>query len=118
MHFNRLRARVDRELNPALTLRRHGLHVPPVSDSVSPSFLQTLRWLAAHTRFPASRLPVKAETLLLISTAAQQEESAAQAAAAGQFHVKSRDVAKDSALRAHALRRSQVHFKCDNSAKV
>jgi hypothetical protein len=23
-----------------------------------------------------------------------------------------------SALKAHAMRRSQVHFKCDNSAKV
>ena len=33
-------------------------------------------------------------------------------------HIKTRDGAKDSALRAHAMRRSLVHFKCDNSAKV
>jgi hypothetical protein len=97
-------------------LRRHS---GDVSDSVtSSSLLNTLRWLAAHTRFPASRLPTKAETLLLIATAAQHEEAQAAANAAGLFHIKSRDIAKDSALRAHALRRSMVHFKCDNSAKV
>ncbi len=90
-----------------------------MSDSVpASSLLTTLRWLSAHARFPASRLPDKAETLLLIATAAQHEENLATANASGLFHIKTRDGAKDSALRAHAMRRSLVHFKCDNSAKV
>ena len=89
-----------------------------MSDSSSSFLLNTLRWLAAHTRFPASRLPAKAETLLLIAVAAQQDEAQIAAQNAGLFHIKTRDTAKDSALRAHALRRSMVHFKCDNSAKV
>ena len=104
--------------NPALTLRVFGGHHACVSDSVSSPFLTTLRWLAANARFPASRLPDKAETLLLITVAAQQEESLANANQSGLFHIKTRDGAKDSALRAHAMRRSLVHFKCDNSAKV
>ncbi|WP_245844135.1 hypothetical protein [Nibricoccus aquaticus] len=94
-------------------------HSGGVSDSVSASsLLTTLRWLSAHTRFPASRLPDKAETLLLIATAAQHEENLIKANESGLFHIKSRDGAKEAALRAHAMRRSLVHFKCDNSAKV
>jgi|GEM_PF-334637 hypothetical protein len=104
--------------NPALTLSGLRGQDAGVSDSSSSSFLNTLRWLAAHARFPASRLPDKAETLLLIATAAQHEEAQIAARDAGLFHIKSRDGAKESALRAHALRRSMVHFKCDNSAKV
>ena len=75
---------------------------------------ETLRWLGVHTRFPASRLEPQAETLLCFAAAAAAEE-----AADGQrYLIKSRDPAQTSAQRAHALRRSQVHFKCDNSAKV
>lgn len=74
----------------------------------------TVRWLTTHTRFPASRLGRHAETLLCFAAAAAAEE----AADSQRFLVKSRDPAQTSALRAHALRRSQVHFKCDNSAKV
>ncbi|MGC4070988.1 MAG: hypothetical protein QM760_00395 [Nibricoccus sp.] len=93
-------------------------HSGGVSDIVPSSFLTTLRWLAANARFPASRLPEKAETLLLITAAAQHEEALANANQSGLFHIKTRDGAKDSAQRAHAMRRSLVHFKCDNSAKV
>lgn len=75
---------------------------------------QTVDWLARHAGFPAHRLPAGAETLLCVATLAGAEE----AAAGDRFLIKRRDGAKDSALRAHALRRSQVHFKCDNSAKV
>jgi len=75
---------------------------------------QTVRWLAAHGGFPRSRLEPHAETLLCAAAFAQAEEAAESA----RFLVQPRDGAKDSALRAHALRRSQVHFKCDNSAKV
>ena len=74
----------------------------------------TVRWLSLHTRFPASRLPAPAETLLCFAAAAAAEEAEEQR----RFLIKPRDPAQTSALRTHALRRSQVHFKCDNSAKV
>ncbi|MSU67233.1 MAG: hypothetical protein CK548_03400 [Opitutia bacterium] len=75
----------------------------------------TVRWLSAHTCFPASRLTAKAETLLCFAAAAAAAE---EAELQRRFLIKSRDPAQTSALRAHAMRRSQVHFKCDNSAKV
>lgn len=74
----------------------------------------TVRWLATHARFPASRLQSSAETLLCFAAAAAAEEAEAQQ----RFLIKPRDPAQTSAQRTHALRRSQVHFKCDNSAKV
>ncbi|MEO6006147.1 MAG: hypothetical protein ABIS43_23580 [Opitutus sp.] len=74
----------------------------------------TVSWLATNTRFPVSRLERPAEALLCVAALAE----AAEAADNARFLVQRRDGAKDSALRAHALRRSQVHFKCDNSAKV
>lgn len=72
--------------------------------------------MIAHVGFPARRLPAQAETLLLIATAAAEEEAEEQRSQ--RFLIKSRDGARDSALRAHNLRRNQVHYKCDNSAKV
>jgi hypothetical protein len=81
--------------------------------SIDP-FQDTLRWLATHTRFPASRLERRAETLLCFAAIAAADEAAENQ----RFLIKSRDPAQTSALRTHALRRSQVHFKCDNSAKV
>jgi len=80
----------------------------------SDSFAVTVRWLAAHTGFPASRLHARVETLLCFAAVAAAEEAAANQ----RYLVQSRDGAQTSALRTHALRRSQVHFKCDNSAKV
>jgi len=74
----------------------------------------TVTWLAANTRFPTSRLQTSAEALLCVAALAE----AAEAAENARFLVQRRDGAKDSALRAHAMRRSQVHYKCDNSAKV
>lgn len=75
-----------------------------------------LRWLSAEAGFPHRRLPLDAERMLLVAVAAAEEEN--REAGRERFLVKTRDPARDSALRAHALRRSQVHFKCDNSAKV
>jgi hypothetical protein len=73
-----------------------------------------LRWLAAHAGFPARRLPAAAEAMLCVAfLAAAEEEQARQ-----RFLIQRRDPAQTSALRAHGLRRSQVHYKCDNSAKV
>jgi hypothetical protein len=75
-----------------------------------------LRWLTTQTSYPRHRLPANAELALLAAVAAAEEEAGDQARE--RYLVKSRDPARDSALKAHALRRSQVHFKCDNSAKV
>lgn len=75
---------------------------------------EVVRWLAQHAGFPARRLPLKAEALVCLAALAAAEEAQARQ----RFLIQSRDPAQTSALRAHGLRRSQVHFKCDNSAKV
>lgn len=74
----------------------------------------TVRWLAAHTLFPASRLESRAEIMLCMAALAAGEAGTESQ----RFLIKSRDGAKDAALRAHAQRRSHAHFKSDNSAKV
>lgn len=74
----------------------------------------TVSWLTRHAGFPQRRLPAKAEALICIAALAAAEESRAQQS----YSLQRRDPAQTSALRAHGLRRSQVHFKCDNSAKV
>lgn len=73
-----------------------------------------LQWLSRHGGFPAQRLPEKAELLLCVSALA----ASAEAEERQRFALQRRDPAQTSALRAHGLRRSQVHYKCDNSAKV
>lgn len=74
----------------------------------------TVSWLATHTLFPVSRLEARAEAMICISAIAAAEE-----AAAGTRHlVKSRDTAKDAALRSYNHRRNMVHYVCDNAAKV
>lgn len=85
-----------------------------VSESATSPVLSVTRWLAQHARFPASRLAPHAEVLLLLTAIAARDEEAERA----RFALNRRDPAKDSALRAHALRRSLAHYKCDNSAKV
>ncbi|MBP6508460.1 MAG: hypothetical protein KA257_12920 [Opitutaceae bacterium] len=75
---------------------------------------QTSNWLSAHAGFPARRLPAKAELLLCVAALAGAEDSAAT----GRKLIQRRMGAQDAALRAHAMRRSRVHYKCDNSAKV
>jgi hypothetical protein len=73
-----------------------------------------MRWLAMHAAFPRCRLGASSEKLLCVAALAAEEEAAEQ-----QRHALARrDPAQTSALRSHGLRRSQVHFKCDNSAKV
>ena len=84
------------------------------APAASNPFADTLRWLAVQTNFPASRLELRAETMLLMAALAAAEEAEEQR----RFLIQRRDPAQTSALRAHGLRRSQVHFKCDNSAKV
>lgn len=76
-----------------------------------------LPWLRAYAGFPASRLPPAAELLLCAAAEAQAEDSAAGSAGLARGIERHRP-GQQAALRTHALRRAQVHFKCDNSAKV
>jgi hypothetical protein len=87
-----------------------------VSESDNNPLLDVVHWLSQHAGFPKSRLAVHAETLVLLSAAAKTLET--EAGARPNFMVKSRDVARDAALRAHNERRKLAHYKCDNSAKV
>jgi hypothetical protein len=73
-----------------------------------------IRWLAANTGFPTRRLGAKAEALVCVAALAATEEAEEQR----RYLIQRRDPAQTSALKQHAQRRSQVHFKCDNSAKV
>ena len=78
------------------------------------AFSDTVCWLARYAGFPAGRLPPQAEAMLCVAALAAEEETAERR----RFVVQSRDAAQSAALRSHGLRRAQVHFKCDNSAKV
>ena len=73
-----------------------------------------VRWLAAHTGFPARRLSAAGEAMVCVAALAAADEAQKRQ----RYLIQSRDPAQTSALRQHGLRRSQVHFKCDNSAKV
>jgi len=99
-------------------LRFAGLESVCVLDSMSTvstdPLKDTLSWLAHHAGFPGARLPAKAEALVCVAALAAVEEAKEHQ----RFLLQRRDPAQTSALRAHGLRRSQVHFKCDNSAKV
>ena len=77
-------------------------------------FRRTVGWLATHARFPASRLEARAETMVCMAALAAAEEAADRE----RHLIKSSDAAMMSAQRTMANRRKQVHFKCDNSAKV
>ncbi|HVU25595.1 MAG TPA: hypothetical protein VHE13_15810 [Opitutus sp.] len=90
------------------------MNAHPASPPASDALRGTVLWLAAHARFPASRLEAKAETMLCMAALAAVAETAANP----RFLIESRDIAKDAAQRAHAQRRSHAHFKSDNSAKV
>lgn len=75
---------------------------------------EVVRWLAQHAGFPARRLPAEAEAMVCVAALAAAEDAREQQ----RFALQRRVPEQTSALRAHGLRRSQVHFKCDNSAKV
>jgi hypothetical protein len=85
-----------------------------MSTPQSAPFQETVSWLARHAGFPFYRLPARAEAMVCVAALAAAEE----AANLQRFALQRRDPAQTSALKAHGLRRSQVHFKCDNSAKV
>lgn len=77
-------------------------------------FRRTLSWLSAYTRFPASRLEKHAEALVCLVELAAAENAPEQP----RFLIKSRDGARDAALRAHNHRRSFAHDVCDNRTAV
>jgi len=87
-----------------------------VNDAENYPLSRALLWLTLHARFPASRLAGEAELLVLLAAAAQGGENGP--GGRPDFMVKSKDVAREAALRAHNERRKLVHYKCDNSAKV
>ncbi|MSU48547.1 MAG: hypothetical protein EXS37_05540 [Opitutus sp.] len=86
------------------------MNVPSPSEPLH----EVVRWLAQHAGFPARRLPTKAEALVCVAALAAAKE----ARELQRFALQRRVPEQTSALRAHVLRRTQVHFKCDNSAKV
>ncbi len=74
----------------------------------------TVRWLAAHARFPATRLEARPERLLCMAALAAAENEADRE----RFLIQSRNGAKDSALRSHNMRRSLAHYVSDNKQKT
>lgn len=82
------------------------------SDSVP--LASVLGWLAHHAGFPHRRLNAAGERMLCVAALAAQEERIEQE----RYALQRRDPAQTSALRSLNQRRTQVHFKCDNSAKV
>jgi hypothetical protein len=76
-----------------------------------------LRWLREYAGFPGTRLPPGAE-LLLCAAAEAQAADAASGQGLAMRAIERHRPGQQASLRTHALRRAQVHFKCDNSAKV
>lgn len=85
-----------------------------VSASSNHPLTSLVPWLVQYTRFPAARLPQRAE-LMLIMSAIQEQDSGGVSTST---HFERRRAGETASQRAHALMRSRVHFKCDNSAKV
>lgn len=71
-------------------------------------------WLHTRTGFPTRRLKTDAEVLVCLEALAANAEMEDRQ----RYLIQSRDPAQTSAQKQHAQRRSLVHFKCDNSAKV
>lgn len=59
-------------------------------------------------------MSAEAEGMVLVAALAAGEE----AAAGRRFALERRMPGEAAALKTHVLRRTQVHYKCDNSAKV
>ncbi len=86
-----------------------------MTDSAPTPLLLTIRWLAAHAGFPATRLPEKAELLLLIATAAANEDLAVKNPQNARIPFNSNYSAQ---IRNYTAQRRRTHIKCDNSAKT
>ena len=86
-----------------------------MTDTAPTPLLQTLRWLTAHAGFPATRLPDKAELLLLIATAAANADYQAKNVQNAQIPYNTNYSAQ---IRNYTAQRRKTHIKCDNSAKT
>ena len=86
-----------------------------MTDSAPTPLLQTLRWLTAHAGFPATRLPDKAELLLLIATAAANLDLEVKTPQNARIPINKNFNAE---LRNYTAQRRHAHIKCDNSAKT
>lgn len=86
-----------------------------MSNSSSDPLGETLRWLSRQAGFPRVRMSPAAEGMVLVAALAAGEEAAA---AGRRFALERRMPGEAAALKTHVLRRTQVHYKCDNSAKV
>lgn len=86
-----------------------------MSPTAASPFEQTVRWMATHARFPAQRLPDKAELLVLIATAAAGETNAAAGPVNGTV-VRNKTFAAQ--MRNYTAQRRRAHINCDNSAKT
>jgi hypothetical protein len=87
-----------------------------VTTTAQTPFQQTLRWLATYARFPAQRLPDKAELLVLIATAAAAEEGNVAGKPVNATLIKNKDFAAQ--IRNYTAMRRRVHITSDNSAKT
>ena len=85
------------------------------TEFVNNPMVEVARWLSRHAGYPVVSLPAKAELMVWVAALAAAEQTEAERQ---RFLLQRRDPAQTSAQRQHAQRRSQVHFKCDNSAKV
>ena len=99
-----------------LTPRARCLQSRGVTAPAPTPFENTLRWLTAHARFPAQRLPEKAELLVLIAAAAATEERGNAGKPANAVLVKNKDFAAQ--IRNYTAMRRRVHLTSDNSAKT
>jgi hypothetical protein len=88
-----------------------------VSTTTQTPLQQTVRWMAAHARFPAQRLPEKAELLVLIATAAATEENKAATGPVNAGPVV-RNKIFAAQMRNYTAQRRRAHINCDNSAKT
>ena len=86
-----------------------------MSATPSSPLLQNLRWMSDHAGFPASRLPDKAELLLLIAAAADGENGTT---ADTRRLAPGMNANYTAQMRNYSIQRRKVHYKCDNSAKV
>ncbi len=92
------------------------LHCAAVRAPETTPFQKTVSWLAAHANFPTSRLPTKAELMVLIVTAAEQEQVALQRSP--RFLIESNNIAADASLKAYTMNRSLAHYVCNNAQKT
>ena len=87
-----------------------------MSTTTQTPLQQTVRWMATHARFPAQRLPDKAELLLLIATAAATKEGGAPAGPVNATVVRNKTFAAQ--MRSYTAMRRRAHINSDNSAKT